>query len=273
MAFQIGFLFNLKHKITLFYLLSFVFIRFMTRCHSLSLIVIFSYSLLFAVICCHLLYHSLWPVISFVVICCTTRYHSLYHYLSFVVPLVVIRYHSLSNFKNNYFKKHQRTSGSSSSYILHRKLNKIIQEADWPSRLAFCLIWNIKSLYFTYSHSYSFVLWLAVIRCHPLSFFLTRCHSLSLAIPLVVTRCIIRCHLLYHSIPLVVPLLVICCTTRCHSLSLVVFDVTRCTTRLSFNKRSLFYNFLLFTSFIIKAKTKKKILSLKSDGDNYLKIK
>ena len=96
MAFQIGFLFNLKHKITLFYLLSFVFIRFMTRCHSLSLIVIFSYSLLFAVICCHLLYHSLWPVVSFVVICCTTRYHSLYHSLLLVVTLVVIRYHSLS---------------------------------------------------------------------------------------------------------------------------------------------------------------------------------
>ena len=133
MAFQIGFLFNLKHKITLFYLLSFVFIRFMTRCHSLSLIVIFSYSLSFVVIRCHLLYHSL-SLVSFVVICCTTRHHLLYHSLSFVVPLVVIRYRSLS------------------------------------------------------------------------------------------------------------------------------FDVTRCTTRLSFYKRSLFYNFLLFTSFIIKAKTKKRYL-------------
>ena len=132
MTFQIGFLFNLKHKITLFYLLSFVFIRFMTRCHSLSLIVTLSYSLSFVVISCHLLYHSLSLVVSFVVICCTTRYHLLYHYLSFVVPLAVIRYHSLS------------------------------------------------------------------------------------------------------------------------------FDVTRCTTRLSFYKRSLFYNFLLFTSFIIKAKTKNK---------------
>ena len=179
---------------------------------------------------------------------------------------------NIAKFKNTYFEKHLRTADSDSSYILHTKLNKIIQEADWPFRLAFCFSWNIKSLYFTYSHSYSFVLWLAVIRCHPWSFFLTRCHSLSLAIPLVVTRCIIRCHLLYHSIPLVVPLLVICCTTRCHSLSLVVFDVTRCTTRLSFYKRSLFYNFLLFTSFIIKAKTK-KILSLMSEGDNYLKIK
>ena len=97
MAFQIGFLFLLKHKITLFYLLSVVFIRFMTRCHSLSLVVSFCYSLSFAVIRCHLLYHSLSLVVSFVVICCTTRYHSLYHSLSFVVPLVVIRYHSLSS--------------------------------------------------------------------------------------------------------------------------------------------------------------------------------
>ena len=254
MAFQIGFLFNLKHKITLFYLLSFVFIRFMTRCHSLSLIVIFSYSLSFVVTRCHLLYHSLSLVVSFVVICCTTRYHSLHHSLSFVVLLVVIRYHLLSNFKNNYFKIHHRTAVSSSSYILHRKLNKIIQEADWPSRLAFCFIWNIKSLYFKYSHSHSFVLWLAVIRCLSLSFFLTRCHSLSLAIPLAVSFVVICCttryHLLYHSLSFVVPLVVICY----HSLS---FDVTRCTTRLSFYKRSLFYNFLLFTSFIIKAKTKK----------------
>ena len=217
MAFQIGFLLNLKHKITLFYLLSFVFICFMTRCHSLSLIVIFSYSLLFVVICCHLLYQSLWPIVSFVVICCITRYHSLYHYLSFVVPVVVIRYHLLSNFKNNYFKKHQRTAGSSSSYILHRKLNKILQEADWPSRLAFCLIWNIKSLYFTYSHSYSFVLWLAVICCHSLSFFLTRCHSLSF----VVTCYTTRCHSLYHSLSFAVPLVVI----RYHSLSLMSLDV------------------------------------------------
>ena len=97
MAFQIGFLFLLKHKITLFYLLSVVFIRFMTHCHSLSLVVSFCYSLSFAVIRCHLLYHSLSLVVSFVVICCTTRYHSLYHSLSFVVPLVVIRYHSLSS--------------------------------------------------------------------------------------------------------------------------------------------------------------------------------
>ena len=167
---------------------------------------------------------------------------------------------NIANFKNTYFEKHLRTAGSDSSYILHRKLNKIIQEADWPSRLAFCFFWNIKSLYFTYSHSYSFVLSLAVIRCYSLSFFVTRCHLLSF----VVTCCTTRCHSLYHSLSLVIPLDVIRCYSltfvvprvviRCHSLS---FDVTRCTTRLSFYKRSLFYNFLLFTSFIIQAKTQK----------------
>ena len=55
----------------------------------------------------------------------------------------------------------------------------------------------------------------------------TRCHSLSLIVPLVVIHC--------HSLSLIV----IRCTTRCrslyHSLSLVV---TRRTTRLSFYKRS-----------------------------------
>ena len=161
-----------------------------------------------------------------------------------------------------YFKKHHWTAGSGSIYILHRKLNKIIQESDWPSRLAFCFFWNIKSLYFTYSHSYSFVLSLAVIRCHSLSFFITRCHLLSF----VVTCCNTSCHSLYHSYSFAVPLDVIHCHSlsfvvplvviRCHSLS---FDVTRCTTRLSFYKRSLFYNFLLFTSFIIKTKTKKVV--------------
>ena len=61
----------------------------------------------------------------------------------------------------------------------------------------------------------------------------TRWHSLSVVVPLVVTLChalslvVTRCHslsLVYHSLSLVVPLVVI----RCHSLS---FTVTRCTTR------------------------------------------
>ena len=170
---------------------------------------------------------------------------------------------NIANFKNNYFEKHLRTAGSDNSYVLHRKLNKIIQEADWPSRLAFCFFWNIKSLYFTYSHSYSFVLSLAVIRCYSLPFFITRCHLLSL----VVTCCNTSCHSLYRSYSFAVPLDVIHCHSlsfavplvviRCHSLS---FDVTQCTTRLSFYKRPLFYNFLFFTSFRIKIKTKKYLV-------------
>ena len=95
-------------------------------------------------------------------------------------------------FKNTYFEKHLRTDASDSSYILHKKLNKIIQEPDWPS----VSFWNIKSLYFTYPHSYSFVLSLAVIRYHSLSFFVTR-------LPLVVTRCTTRCHTLSLIVPLV----------------------------------------------------------------------
>ena len=51
-------------------------------------------------------------------------------------------------------------------------------------------------------------------------------HSLSL----LVIRCTIRCHSLSF--------VVTHCTTRCHSLSLVVPLVTRCTTRVSFYKRS-----------------------------------
>ena len=127
MAFQIGLLFFLKHKITLFYLLSFVFICFITRCHSLSLIVIFCYSLSFVFIRFLLLYNLLSLVESLVAIRCTTRCHSLS---------------------------------------------------------------------------------LIAIRCT------TCCHSLSLVV--------IRCHLMYYS----------------------------------FYKRSLFHNFLLFNSFIIKTKTK-----------------
>ena len=69
----------------------------------------------------------------------------------------------------------------------------------------------------------SSILWSVLCRFHSLyhcshllSFIAIRCHSLSLN---------------FHSLSLVVPLVV----TRCHSLSLVV---TRCNTRLSFYKRS-----------------------------------
>ena len=92
-----------------------------------------------------------------------------------------------------------------------------------------CIIvsfWN-KNL----SHLLSFVVPLFVVRFLSLSFIASLFHWLSLAVPLVVTRCTNRC----HSLSFVVPLDVI----RCHSLSLVVpLVVTRCTTRLSFYKRS-----------------------------------
>ena len=81
------FCFILKLKITLFYLLSFVFTS-CTHFHFVSLVVIRCHSLSFFVTGCHLTYHSL----SLVVTCC----HSLYHLLSFVVPLVAIRCHLLS---------------------------------------------------------------------------------------------------------------------------------------------------------------------------------
>ena len=105
-------------------------------------------------------------------------------------------------FKNTYFEKHLRMAASDSNYILHKKWTKIIQDPDWP----FVSFWNIKLLYFTYSHSFSFIWSLAVIHCHSLSFFVARCHSLSLVV--------IHCHSL--------SLVVIRSTTRCLSLSLVV---------------------------------------------------
>ena len=89
-------------------------------------------------------------------------------------------------FKNTYFEKHLQTAASNSGYILHKKLSKIIQEPDWPS-VSFS---DINSLYFTYFHSLS----LAVICCHSLSFFATRCHLLY-SLSFIVTRC----HSLYHS--------------------------------------------------------------------------
>ena len=82
---------------------------------------------------------------------------------------------------------------------------------------------------------------LTVTHCHSLLLFVSHFHSLSLVVPLVLTRChslsfvVTRCTTRCHSLLLVVPLVVIRCHSLCHSLSLVV---TRCTTRLSFYKRS-----------------------------------
>ena len=81
-------MFLLKHKIVLFYLHLFVFICFITRCHSLSLIVIFCNSFSFVFTRCHALLLDV-PLV-------VTRCHSLYHLLSFVVIHCHLFYHSLS---------------------------------------------------------------------------------------------------------------------------------------------------------------------------------
>ena len=92
-----------------------------------------------------------------------------------------------------------------SSYVLHKKSNKILQEPDWP----FVSFWNLKSPYFICFHSFSFVVPLPLIRCHSLLFVIICYLSLSLVG--------LRYHSFYHSLS---------------------FVVTWCTTRLSFYKRS-----------------------------------
>ena len=78
-----AFCFIFKLKITLFYLLSFAFIRCTIPCLSLSLIAICCHSLSFIDTRCH----TLLLVVPLVVIRCTSLCHS----LSLVVSLVVIR--------------------------------------------------------------------------------------------------------------------------------------------------------------------------------------
>ena len=119
--------------------------------------------------------------------------------------------------------------------------------------------WRVVYLFLPLKGRQSSILWSALCRflwlyhcCHSLSLAVTRCHSLYYLLPLfVVTCCTTRCHSLSlvvplvvtcHSLSLVVPLLVTCC----HSLSLVV---TRCATRLSFNKRSILRAWKKFNSF------------------------
>ena len=88
--------------------------------------------------------------------------------------------------------------------------------------------------------------YIVVIHCIIVSFWnLNHSHSLSLVVPLVVIRCTTHCHLLsfivtlchslYYSLSFVVLLVV----TSCHSLyDSLSFVFTRCTTHLSFCKRS-----------------------------------
>ena len=100
--------------------------------------------------------------------------------------------------------------------------------------------WNLKSLLFA--------LICCITRCYSLPFVVIRCHLLLLVVPLVVTRCTTRCHSLSFVVPLVVTrchsfsFTLTLCTTRCHLLSLDYHSlsllVTRCTSQLSFYKRS-----------------------------------
>ena len=39
---------------------------------------------------------------------------------------------NIANFKNIYFKKHLQAAASDSSNVLRKKLNKILQEPEWP---------------------------------------------------------------------------------------------------------------------------------------------
>ena len=128
---------------------------------------------------------------------------------------------NIANFKNTYFEKRLRTASSDISYTLHRKLNKIIQEPDWPFLLKhkiilFYLLSFVFICFIPRCHYMSRI----VIFCYSLSFLVIRCHSLSF----VVTCCTTR----YPSKSLFMTHVVTCC----HSLSLVV---TRRTTHLSFN--------------------------------------
>ena len=96
------FCFILKLKVTLFYLLSFVFICFTTPCHSLLLIVICYHSLSLVVICCHSLSFVVTQFVTrchlflLVVTHCKTWCHSLYHSLSFLVTRCTTRCLSFS---------------------------------------------------------------------------------------------------------------------------------------------------------------------------------
>ena len=144
---QTDLLFLLKYKITLFYLLSFVFIWFITRCHLLSLIVNFYYLLLFVVPRCHSLYfvvtcyttrcHSL----SLLVICFTTGCHSLYQSLSFVatrchslsldVPLICLFINNRKLWITCYSTSINKSSFLKSLFRLRNCLEVAIKNVEW----------------------------------------------------------------------------------------------------------------------------------------------
>ena len=102
-----------------------------------------------------------------------------------------------------------------SSYILNKKLNKILQEPDRPFILKLkTTLFYLRSLVFVRFTTCCHSLWLIVICCHSFSFVLTRCHSLLLVVLLFVTT--------YHSLHQPLSFAVTRCTTRRHSLSLDV---------------------------------------------------
>ena len=92
--------------------------------------------------------------------------------------------------------------------ILHKKVNKVLQEPDW----LFVTFWNLKSLYFTCSHLFSLIVPYVVICFHSLPFVVTRRHLMYQPLSLSVTRCATLCNSLSlvairsHSLSLDVPL-------------------------------------------------------------------
>ena len=77
---------------------------------------------------------------------------------------------------------------------------------NWPS-ISF---WNLKSLYFTFSHLLPLVV---LFRCSRWTRYTQSLYSI---VVLIRSLALTRCHSLYHTLSFVV----ICFTTRCHSLSL-----------------------------------------------------
>ena len=96
-------------------------------------------------------------------------------------------------------------------------MKKVLQESDW-SLVSF---WNLESLYFTYSHSFSFVFYHSLSLCHSFSLVVICFHSLYHLLSLVVPLLVTRCHSLYHPLSFVDTRY----KTRCHSISLVVTHV------------------------------------------------
>ena len=131
----------------------------------------------------------------------------------------------LSNWNTKYMPSIFRFTNNLYCWICNNyELHENFQQAG----RSFISFWNLKSRSFTCSHLLKVVV--------------TRCHFLSLVVPVGFTRCdslyhlllfvVTGCHLLWFVVPLVltrrcflhqsVSLVVTHCTTSCHSLSLVV---------------------------------------------------